>query len=69
MAANGISTLQYKADRQAAKLALAQTDRLATGRTSVLDTTKLPTLYTPADNISLIDNPNPGGLVQGRPWA
>jgi len=68
MAANGISTLQYKADRQNAKLSLAGTNRTASGRRDTLDNTQLPTLYTPGDNTSLIDNSNTGGLVQGRPW-
>ena len=69
MADNGISTLQYKADRQNAKLNLAKTNRTSSGRTSTLDTTKLPTLYTPGDNTSLINNPNTGGLIAGRPWS
>lgn len=70
MSANGISHLQYKADRQAAKLAQAATDRAATGRRSTLDITELPTVYAPDDNDTShrIDNPNVGGLVVGRPW-
>jgi len=68
MAANGISTLQYKADRQQAKLNLAKTKRSTTGRNDILDTTELPTLYTPGDNTSLINNPNTSGLQDGRPW-
>lgn len=70
MSANGISHLQYKADRQAAKLAQAATDRAATGRRSTLDITELPTVYAPSDNDTshVVDNPNVGGLVIGRPW-
>lgn len=70
MAKNGISTLQYKADRQAAKLALAAEDRSTFGRRSTLDITELPTVYAPEDNDTshVIDNPNVGGLVVGRPW-
>lgn len=70
MSANGISRLQYKADRQAAKLALAAEERAATGRRSTLDITELPTVYAPDDNDTthVIDNPNVGGLVVGRPW-
>ncbi len=35
------------------------------------DTTQLPTLYTAGDNDTndVTDNPNVGGLVQGRPWT
>ena len=70
MAANGISTLQYKADRQAQKLDAAATKRAATGRRSILDTTQLPTVYAPNDNNTndVINNANTGGLVVGRPW-
>ena len=70
MSANGISRLQYKADRQAAKLALAAEERASTGRRSTLDITELPTVYAPDDNDTthVIDNPNTGGLVVGRPW-
>ena len=74
MAANGISTLANKKLRQEAKLALASADRAA--RNSIepgryadvtADITQLPTKYE-ADN-SVTDNPNVGGLQQGRPWA
>lgn len=70
MSKNGISRLQYKADRQAAKLALAAENRSATGRRSTLDITELPTVYAPNDNDTshVVDNPNEGGLVVGRPW-
>lgn len=114
MAANGISTLASKADRLAAKLALATTNRTADGRTNILTTTDLPATWTTitagafvTDDIYYIltigttdftligasaniigtkftatgigagtgtadtslDNPNAGGLVQGRPWS
>jgi len=71
MAANGISTLTYKAQRQAAKLAQAATDRAASGRRYVLDITQLPTTYKPSDNdtADIIDNANTGGLIIGRPWV
>ena len=74
MAANGISTLANKKLRQEAKLTLAGQDRAARnvvepGRyaDTTADITQLPTKYE-ADN-SVTDNPNPGGLQQGRPWA
>ena len=74
MAANGISTLANKKLRQEAKLALANADRIARngvepGRyaDTTADITQLPTKYE-ADN-SVTDNPNTGGLKQGRPWA
>lgn len=70
MSANGISHLQYKADRQQQKLELAAIDRAATGRRSTLVISELPTVYAPGDNDTrhVIDNPNVGGLVIGRPW-
>jgi len=66
MAANGISTLETKELRQAAKLALAAANRATDGNArATLDLTLLPTQY---DGNSTIDNPNIGGLVEGRPW-
>jgi hypothetical protein len=75
MAANGISTLANKKLRQIAKLDLAQTRRKAGGDVSkpyyralnTYELGRLPTVYL-ADN-SLDDNPNSGGLEQGRPWV
>ena len=78
MAQNGISTLQYKRDRQDQKLALAGTDRadantVTPGRYAVTsaDATELPTRYRPNDNThaNIIDNTNTGGLKNGRPFA
>lgn len=71
MAANGISTLPLKRDRQNAKLAAASTKRASTGRRSTLDISQLPTVYDPTTNdpAAIIDNPNAGGLVTGRPWT
>jgi hypothetical protein len=65
MSANGISHLPTKQARQAAKLALAAENRAATGRPSTLDITELPTVYS--GNV-VVDQPNTGGLVTGRPW-
>lgn len=78
MADNGISTLTYKRQRQDAKLTLAGNDRAAQnvvepGRyaDTSADATQLPTRYKTGDNDTnnVVDNPNVGGLVQGRPWA
>lgn len=72
MAANGISTLQYKRDRQIAKLDLAATDRAADGNPrATYDLTQLPTVYAVNNNDTndVVDNANTGGLVQGRPWT
>ena len=67
MAANGISTLETKQLRQKAKLDLAATDRAAVGNPrATYDITQLPTQYN--DN-TVVDNPNVGGLVVGRPWT
>lgn len=71
MSGNGISTLQYKKDRQIAKLNLAATNRSADGNLrATYDITQLPTVYATDNNDTndVIDNPNTGGLVLGRPW-
>jgi len=84
MSANGISTLSTKALRQIAKLDIAQSKRqgkivaLDGTITGSVDSTKpyyrdrntydltlLPDTYATAAD----DNPNTGGLVQGRPWV
>ena len=66
MSANGISTLATKELRQKAKLDLAATNRAAASNPrSTYDITQLPTQY---DDNSVVDNPNLGGLVAGRPW-
>lgn len=74
MADNGISTLANKKLRQEAKLALAGQDRadrnaIEPGRyaDTTADITQLPTKYATDNTVE--DNPNVGGLVQGRPWA
>lgn len=67
MAQNGISTLATKELRQKAKLDLAASNRASRGNPrSTYDITELPTQY---DNNSIVNNPNTGGLVQGRPWV
>lgn len=67
MAANGISTLATKELRQQAKLDLAAADRLAVGNPrDTYDITQLPTQYSGND---VVDNPNPDGLIVGRPWV
>ena len=66
MAANGISTLATKELKQKAKLDLAAVDRAALGNArSTYDLSQLPTQY---NNNSIVDNPNLGGLIEGRPW-
>lgn len=66
MALNGISELATKELRQKAKLDLAAADRAAYGNArATYDITQLPTQY---DDNGIIDNPNAGGLVVGRPW-
>ena len=67
MSANGISTLVSKELKQVAKLDLAATDRAADGNPrNTYDITQLPTQYS--GNV-IVDNPNPGGLIEGRPWV
>lgn len=70
MSANGISTLLTKQERQEAKLALAKAKREIVGTNgfrarNAFDITQLPTQYSGND---LVDNPNVGGLIEGRPW-
>jgi hypothetical protein len=66
MAQNGISDLATKELRQKAKLDLAATNRAAVGNLrATYDLTQLPTQY---NNNNIVNNPNIGGLVQGRPW-
>jgi type II secretory pathway pseudopilin PulG len=66
MSLNGIAQLPTREERQAAKLALAAANRAADGNArATLDITLLPTQY---DGNDTIDNPNIGGLVEGRPW-
>jgi hypothetical protein len=67
MSANGISTLSTKELRQRAKLDLAAANRAAVGNPrATYDITLLPTQY---DDNDVVDNPNIGGLVAGRPWT
>ena len=66
MAANGISTLATKELKQKAKLDLAAIDRAAVGNPrATYDLSQLPTQY---NNNSIVNNPNTGGLILGRPW-
>lgn len=67
MAANGISTLATKELKQKAKLDLAAAKRAADGNArATYDITQLPTQYS---GDAVVDNPNTGGLVTGRPWT
>ena len=75
---NKIANLETKQARQVAKLELAQLRRQAGGVTTATyyrsrhtyDITQLPTTYKVGDNDTndVVDNPNVGGLVYGRPW-
>ena len=56
-----------KEDRQIQKLEIAAKARAADGNArSTYTITDLPTKYT---GNAVTDNPNPGGLVNGRPWS
>jgi hypothetical protein len=67
MAANGISTLPSKAARQLAKLILAQSNRIASGRRSKYNVGFLPAPYF--GNTSVPANGNTGQPpIVGRPW-
>ena len=66
MSANGIAQLSTRELRQKAKLDLAAAKRAQDGNPrATYDITQLPTQF---DNNSTVDNPNVGGLIQGRPW-
>jgi hypothetical protein len=54
-----------KEDRQIQKLEIAAVKRAATSRPAVYDRDALPTKYV---GNAVVDNPNEGGLVVGRPW-
>lgn len=63
---NKIARLATRELRQKAKLDLAALDRAASSNArSTYDLTELPTQYN--DN-TIINNPNAGGLIIGRPW-
>jgi hypothetical protein len=63
---NKISRLATRQLRQEAKLALAELDRTESGKRHTLTINNLPTKYS---GDTIVDNPNTGGLVQGRPWS
>jgi len=55
MSLNGIAHLPTKAARQAAKLALAATDRTTDGNPrDTLDITQLPTVYSTSSTIQIL---------------
>lgn len=65
--ANKIARLTTLEDRQRAKLALAELDRINRSNPRfTLNIAELPTQYS---GNTVVDNPNPGGLVVGRPWV
>lgn len=64
--ANKIARLTTLEDRQRAKLDLAALDRTRDSNPrNTYDIDELPTQYS---GNTVVDNPNPGGLVEGRPW-
>lgn len=63
---NKISRLATRQLRQEAKLALATLDRAESSKTYNLTINDLPTKYS---GDTIVDNPNSGGLVLGRPWS
>jgi hypothetical protein len=64
--ANKIARLPTLEDRQLAKLELSKIEREIEGNTRPnFDILELPTRYV---GNTVVDNPNPDGLVIGRPW-
>ena len=63
---NKINQLANRQLRQEAKLALATLDRSASSKRSTLTINDLPTKYS---GDTIVDNPNTGGLIVGRPWS
>lgn len=68
MSANGIAHLATRQARQDAKLSLASTKRQTDGRRYTLDKTQLPNPYN-GNSVDPDENPNTGGLIEGRPWV
>ncbi len=65
--ANQIADLPTLQDRQVSKLELAALDREASGNPrKYYDIDELPTHY---EGNNIVDNPNPDGLIEGRPWV
>lgn len=65
--ANVIDKLATKQLKQVAKLNLSELDRAAAGNPrATYDITELPTQYSGND---VVDNPQPNGLILGRPWV
>jgi hypothetical protein len=65
--ANRIADLATRQNRQEAKLALAELDRIYSGESrTTLDITELPSVYI--GNTS-VPNSHPTGLIEGRPWV
>lgn len=63
---NKIARLADRETKQKAKLDLAALDRTASGYArAYYDLTELPTYYS---GDTVVDNPNVGGLIEGRPW-
>lgn len=64
---NKISRLATREDRQIAKLDLSSLKRVElTDTRPYYSITELPTQY---DGNNVVDNPNAGGLILGRPWV
>lgn len=64
--ANIIARLETLQERQLAKLNLSQLERQELGNSRpTYDITELPTQYVGNE---VVDNPNPDGLLLGRPW-
>lgn len=64
---NKISRLTTLEARQAAKLELSHLERVSLGNSRPnFDILELPTHY---QGNTVIDNPNPAGLLEGRPWT
>lgn len=65
--ANKIGRLDTLEARQAAKLELSHLERMATSNSRPnFDILELPTHY---QGNTVVDNPNPAGLLEGRPWT
>lgn len=63
---NKISRLSTLEARQVAKLNLSQLDRLELSNPRpYYDINELPTKYS---GNTIVDNPHPSGLIEGRPW-
>lgn len=67
LSSNTVARLSSRSDRQNEKLELSRAKRIVLNKPRrFLDVRLLPTVYS---GNTVVDNPNIGGLIKGRPWV